>query len=428
MNEDKPAKTCPNCGAQLPEEMSFCPHCARDISKRNEVSPPRYGPGWALYSALIALAALLLAAGLWFQSRPQIYDNGTAEVLYTGGGVTYQVLAGWMDNRFDPAQEITQPVNPEDDTLYTFPQCLYINHPDSGVNTMDEFMENVERVTASFIETEHEEEPWYCDEPVPRPDYVPEAARVASIHFYAGSGQGRIQWRVEMKNGDVIHLYQTMQTHPVPVYHFTPEDTPPDTVEEVQALLDSLEELTAGDSFAAVDIRLPPVTYDGGITIPFAVNLYGAEAGAEGRTTFTGPIRVSYPGDAISYLYDVDIVGGGDGVGVSSSNRMFLFGCRIDHWRTGLLIQNDWGNAWDCTFTDNQIGIHFNADSGTPMDSRYKGDMFRNNGTAVLFERVPNRVHLAFPETVFSGNGMDIDNRCGQPLELEETIFEENHP
>lgn len=107
---------------------------------------------------------------------------------------------------------------------------------------------------------------------------------------------------------------------------------------------------------------------------------------------------------------------------------MFLFGCRIDHWRTGLLIQNDWGNAWDCTFTDNKIGIHFNADSGTPMDSRYKGNMFRNNGTAVLFERVPNRVHLAFPETVFSGNGMDIDNRCGQPLELEETIFEENHP
>ena len=338
--------------------------------------------------------------------------------------MTYQVLAGWMNDRFYPAQEITQPVNPEDDTLSTFPQCLYINHPDSGANAMDEFMEKVERVTASFIETEHEEEPWYCDEPVPRPDYVPEAAQVASIHFHAGSGQGRIQWRVEMKNGDVIHLYQTMQTCPVPVYHFTPEDTPLDTVEEVQALLDSLEELTAGDPLAVVDIRLPPVTYDGGLIIPFAVSLYGAEEGAGGRTTFTSPVRASYPSDGITYLYDVDIVGGGDGVGVSSSNRMFLFGCRIDHWRTGLLILDDWVNAWDCIFTDNEIGVHFNADSGSQMDSRYKGDVFRSNGTAVLLERVPTRVPLDFPETVFSGNGTDIDNRCGLPLKLGEAVFE----
>ena len=25
---------CPHCGASLPEEASFCPHCARDIHSR----------------------------------------------------------------------------------------------------------------------------------------------------------------------------------------------------------------------------------------------------------------------------------------------------------------------------------------------------------------------------------------------------------
>lgn len=31
---------------------------------------------------------------------------------------------------------------------------------------------------------------------------------------------------------------------------------------------------------------------------------------------------------------------------------------------------------------------------------------------------------LKFPDTLFTGNGTDIDNRCGQPLELEEAIFQ----
>ncbi|MCI9588897.1 MAG: zinc ribbon domain-containing protein, partial [Oscillospiraceae bacterium] len=94
MNEE--TKPCPHCGAQLPVGASFCPHCAQDISQRREVSPPRHMPRWALYSALMVLAALLLAGGLYLRSRPQVYDNGAAEVLYTDGGVTYQVLAGWI--------------------------------------------------------------------------------------------------------------------------------------------------------------------------------------------------------------------------------------------------------------------------------------------------------------------------------------------
>jgi len=58
------------------------------------------------------------------------------------------------------------------------------------------------------------------------------------------------------------------------------------------------------------------------------------------------------------------------------------------------------------------------------MDSRYMGDVFRNNGTAVLLERVPNRMALSFHDTVFSGNGTDIDNRCGQELDLSEAVFD----
>lgn len=418
MNEE--TKSCPHCGAQLPEGASFCPHCAQDINQREEVSPPRHMPRWALYSALMVLAVLLLAGGLYLRSRPQVCDNGTAEILYTDGGVTYQVLAGWIDDRFNPAQQIYQPADVRDE-MYTFPQCLYINHLESGANANDEFMEKVERVTAAFVETDSEELPWTCDEPIPRPGYVPEAALVSSIHFYSGSGQGTLQWTVELKNGDVIRLYQTMQSIPKEVYRFTPEDTPLNTAEEVQALLDSLNEITEGEQ-NIVEIHLPPVTYDGGLTIPRAINLYGAEEG--GRTIFTGPVRVAPPVTGVSWIYDIDFVGSGNGVGFSTSTRTFLQRCRFSGWRTGVLVQDAWVSAFDCTFEENEIGLHFNHDSGNPMDSRYMGDVFRNNGTAVLLERVSTKESLSFPEAVFSGNGTDIDNRCGQELDVSEAIFE----
>ena len=56
--------------------------------------------------------------------------------------------------------------------------------------------------------------------------------------------------------------------------------------------------------------------------------------------------------------------------------------------------------------------------------NRYMNDLFRNNGTAVLLDRVPNDISLKFPGTRFQNNGTDIDNRCGHALELDEAVFE----
>lgn len=282
-------------------------------------------------------------------------------------------------------------------------------------------MEQVEKVTAAFVETDSQELPWYCDEPVPRENYIPEAALVSSIHFHAGSGKGTLRWTVEMKNGDVIRLYQAMESQIMERFLFTPEDTPLNTVEEVQSLLDSLDELTGGSDLNIVEIHLPPVTYDGGVTIPRDVNLYGAEEG--GRTTFTGPVRIAPPDTGLSWIYDIDFVGSGEGVGFSASARAFLVGCRISGWRTGILMQDNITAAFDCTFEDNETALHFNADTGSFSDDRYMRDVFRNNGTAVLLERMPSRETICFPESVFSGNGTDIDNRCGQTLDLSEASF-----
>ena len=54
---------CPHCGASLPENASFCPHCARSIRTREAAPVPthmwRKGLKWVLALAIVAAAALV---------------------------------------------------------------------------------------------------------------------------------------------------------------------------------------------------------------------------------------------------------------------------------------------------------------------------------------------------------------------------------
>ena len=95
-------------------------------------------------------------------------------------------------------------------------------------------------------------------------------------------------------------------------------------------------------------------------------------------------------------------------------------------WETGLLAEeNAWINADETTFSDNGQGLCFDA-VNTPLvsDNFYTNNVFQNNDTAVLLERVPGDAILYFPGTRFAGNGTDIDNRCGQPVDVSEAFFE----
>ena len=77
-------KNCPHCGARMPEEMSFCPHCAKSVNNRKEIHPPRRLSRRAVCVLLIFLAVLVLALAVWRCTRPSIYDGGSAAtVIYT---------------------------------------------------------------------------------------------------------------------------------------------------------------------------------------------------------------------------------------------------------------------------------------------------------------------------------------------------------
>lgn len=57
-------------------------------------------------------------------------------------------------------------------------------------------------------------------------------------------------------------------------------------------------------------------------------------------------------------------------------------------------------------------------------DSRFEGNTFQENQTALVPEWVGVDLALGFPSALFTGNGTDIDNRCGQELDLSRTVFQ----
>lgn len=177
---------------------------------------------------------------------------------------------------------------------------------------------------------------------------------------------------------------------------------------------------------AVVNLHLPAVTYQGGLTIgDRPVNLFGSADASGRRTAFTGTVRVAAPDGPICYFHDLDFTGDGSGVGVSASSRFWAENCAFTNWKTGVLGYGDvWVNVIGCRFTGNGVGFHFNSAGKYATHTLYNDNLFEHNGTAVLLERVPTEETLNFQGCRFTGNGTDIDNRCGHSLEIAQAVFE----
>lgn len=420
-------KACPHCGAPLPTEASFCPYCAKSVTRREALAPPRRMPGRVFFRVLPLIFAAVLAAALWWSGQPRVYDNGGPEVLYSLNGQTYQLSIAYADTPAQPSVDRYTTLPLDFDARY--PSLLYTNYADTGENAAGEFLPQVERVTAEIAQdgAAHDTFRVSCTPPAREADYVPGAASITYVDSYlwkAGEYEARLAFTVHMKNGDALRVWQTQRFQSIATYTYTPEDTPLNTTEELQALLDEIGRTVKED--ADIEIRLPPVTYAGELTLDtLAVNLYGSVDGAGRRTAFTGPVRLDYPGGKISCFEGIDFLGQGGGTGIFAVSRLHLTGCRLSGWDTAVYCdETSWVNACQCTFADNGIGLHMNNALMNVSDDRYMDNLFQNNGTGVLLEQLGVDLPLQFSGTRFSGNGTDIDNRCGQPLDLSEAVFE----
>lgn len=415
-------KPCPHCGASLHEEASFCPYCARTVNEREEVRPPRHMPRRALYSALIVFAAVAALALLAFgvHNRPRTYESDTGELEY--GGYRLLLTRGW-DVEPVPLASFHAMI----DYAYRTPAPLYAISLEDGTAAPDAFLDGVASVTAA-ISSPNSLVGISCTEPEAQSEYYPEAAVLSLVDFILkgpGDCAAELLYTITMKNGDVIRMRQAYTFESVSIYTYTAQDAPMDTIEELQALVDRVcEEIGEYDQ---LHLYLPAITYAGGLEIRGRlVKLYGSLAPDGQRTAFTGTTRISSP-QGVSAFQDIAFQGSGQDVGilVSGTTRFQLVNCRVSGWETGYqAVDSAWIDADGTIFADNRMGLCFDS-ADTPMvsDNYYTGNTFQNNDTAVLLKRVGSDAPLGFPDTLFTGNGTDIDNRCGQELELEGAVF-----
>ncbi|MGN8895425.1 zinc-ribbon domain-containing protein [Flavonifractor sp. HCP28S3_F3] len=415
-------QTCPHCGAALPENAAFCPHCAKDVHPRKDTGTPAPLQK-KLLLGLLALAVVIAAGvGIWYLNRPYVpreYD-GVGEVYYETGGKTYQLLVAWPDDRCQAAPDIYQYGRADD--LTRWPSRFYVNDAANGTDGWSAFEPLVEAVTVEVIQDEDAGSALTAEAPTHDENY-PDTAGTSVLEFDGLCGETQVVWIIQMKNGDVIRVRQNIHVTLIHTYTYDWHDYPMNTLEELQALLNRVAtEVQPEDELI---FNLPPVTYEGTLTLPTTCTLQGCTDGS-GRTVFIGSVMATpEQGYWLNYLFDIDFMGNGTNVGLSASINTMAIDCTFTGYKTGIL---SYGSAWTapigCTFTDNEVGFHFNSTNGGVTRALFDNNVFTGNSTAVLLENVSADGTLYFDGSVFSGNGTDIDNRCGYDVDTSKAVFE----
>ena len=282
---------CRNCGAELPEGAAFCPHCETALVEKRTAGRPHLwrrktlGAGLALL-AVFSLMAWAVAAG---RNAPpshehQSYDGG-AELLYESDGGAYHLLLAFDIVDWIPAvrAELAFSVAPRETGIRNYeemPARLYAYREESRETCREEFLALVESCTVEAVPAEGARA-MRCTQPE-EDRSSPYVVLGSAIDYEPGDGSNDICWTLTMKNGDVIRMSQRLTIGETPVLTYRPEDTPLETAEELQALLDEIAE-TVTDRETEVRIFLPAVTYDEPILMRRACWLYGAAEGGSYR-------------------------------------------------------------------------------------------------------------------------------------------------
>ena len=412
------SKACQHCGALLPEDASFCPHCAQSQITRTEKKLPRPWRRKALYALLGVLVLAAAALVVFLVNRPRTFE-GDAAVTYTDSDGTYELLVSFYPGDIlnkRPIANKTVQLSPDERSIDTPMLGVFQN---GELADVDAFFEKVESCTLEAFPNENGA--LELGQPLYTPDYAP-AARECNITYTGDSGTNRLVWTLRMKNGDVIRLKQTYEVIPLVHQTYTPEDTPLNTLAELNALLARIDEEVPAD--VIVDITLPPVTYDGGLTIRSrAVNLYGCADGS-GRTVFTGSVSVQSDYPANVMLFDLDFIGNG-GIGLSATASVYMGGCTFTGWDIGAIaLDGGMIGVENCTFRGNGIGFKYYSAAFHSFNNVFPGCLIADNDIGVQFATLGGSVSIDFAGSTFSGNRVDIDNPISYPINTEGALFE----
>ena len=411
-------KQCRNCGAELPEDASFCPHCAQSQIERSEVKPPRLWRKKTLYGLLGALVLIVAALAIFLPHRPKTFEGG-ASVTYTDKDGTYELLVSTFSDDLENKQ-------PEEKRTISFPvdesSCLPALlgvFQDGELANPDSFLAKVERCTLEAFPNEN----GALEIAEPRYDemFAPSVLET-DVFFTGASGTNELVWTLTMKNGDTIRLKHTFEVLPFVHQAYTAEEACLDTMEDLKALLGRIDKEVPADT--VVDVFLPPVTYTGNLEISSrAVNLYGCSDGS-GRTAIEGTLTVSTHDPTYVTLCNLDFVGSG-GTGLSATASTDIWGCSFTGYDIGAAVKEGGMIGVEaCTFRNNGIAFSYDTLSYSFFKTGFPDCTIEGNDIGIQFVNLPGATPLDFGGTVFSGNRIDIENPIQYPIDLSNAIFE----
>ena len=225
-----------------------------------------------------------------------------------------------------------------------------------------------------------------------------------------------IVWTLRMKNGDVLTLTQTIELLPQEVRTYSTADTPLDTAEQLQALLDRLAEEYNADT--SITVELPDVTYDAPVSVGCAVTLKGS------GTTFAAPVTVTPLSDterchAYVRFSEVSFEGDGSGTGVTARAPTYLENCRVTGWTVGgEAVTGGWLYLRGSHVADCGVGIRYNSAYSSSYTYFADKMTFVQNGTALELLCMPPDGYIELQGCRFHGNGTDVRNPGGYRVEV----------
>lgn len=416
-------KPCPTCGAPLPEGASFCPYCTENLRPRQAVEVPvRWWIKWLKrLVTLLVLAALAASAFLLYDAlTPDTYD-AWGELTYHLNGSDYH-LAVTFRNDGTPEPEYT--VQTIEDWNYDRAAKIFVTHGDTGRDAGQIFRQQIQEIQVQVAQSEDNPSPITWQQPSYQSDPATEGMALSVLDFTGQTrGEAEIRWTLNMKNGDTILLRHKMVIEPVEVVDYTPADYDMDTIEDLQALVDQIQAEVPLPT--VVRLNLPPVHYEGGLTITGRpINLYGTVDEKNMRTAFLGPVTVDVDRGPQCFIQNIDFRGAGSGTALTVEADGQVQNCLFTGWDTGLLVGgDDWADPMGCWFEGNGVGFRFDSAGNYVNRNWLEGNTFRNNGTAVELLRVPGAKTLYFNGCVFSGNGVNLSNPAGHPTDLSYATF-----
>ena len=413
-------KPCPSCGACLPEEAAFCPLCAQNVCSRQTIKAPNRRR-WKQWKRIFLLTALaLLAAGIYDAATPDVYD-AWGEFTYTMDGNPYHLVLTFR-NDATPEPECT--VKVEEGESYERTSKLFITHVDTGVDAGRMFDQQIESTYVRLLQPQDTPSPVTWEQPVHQGTPAMEGLMRSYLNFTDRSlGPVEVEWTLQMKNGDTIRLHQKLSFEPVETLDFYPEDWPMDTIEDLRVLVDRVEEVPQP---TVVNLHLPPVHYEGGLTLDGRpINLYGSVDGQNRRTAFLGPVAVTPEDGGQSTVENVEFRGNGAGTGLTVEADGHVENCGFYGWETGLLVGGvHWADPVGCWFEDNGVGFCFDSAGDYFNYSAFEGNTFLHNEIAVDLVRVPRAKEINFRNCRFSGNGGNIRNPSNYSVNISYATFE----